>query len=79
MSPTKETRLNIRIDPMELVELKDFAESKDMSVSEFVLTAARSYMGKSGGIEKQVLNLSSRLLEVEKKLAEFNNKVILSA
>ncbi len=82
MSTPKETRLNIRINPEELVELKHFAESKDMSVSEFVLTAARSYMGKTEGLEKQVLNLSTRLLEVERQLNEFKQsqtRVVLSA
>ena len=66
---TKETRLNIRITPDELQELRLFAESKNMSVSEFVLTSARSYMGKSEGLEEQVLNLSKRLLEVEHQLS----------
>lgn len=70
---TKETRLNIRITPEELVELKSFAESANMSVSEFVLAASRSYMGKTAGIEQQVLNLSQRLLEVERQLAQVKN------
>jgi uncharacterized protein (DUF1778 family) len=67
---SKETRLNIRITPEELAELKAFAESKHMTTSEFVLAAARSFMGKQEGLEQQVLNLSKRLLEVEKRLAD---------
>jgi uncharacterized protein (DUF1778 family) len=70
MTTTKETRLNIRITPEELAELKRFAESANMSVSEFVLAASRSYMGKTEGLEQQVLNLSKRLLEVERQLAQ---------
>lgn len=70
MTTVKETRLNIRITPEELKELKQFAESRDMNLSEFVLASARSYMGKSEGLEAQVLNLSKRLLDVERQLTE---------
>lgn len=70
MTSVKETRLNIRINPEELSELKRFAESRDMNLSEFVLASARSYMGKSEGLEAQVFNLSKRLLDVERQLTE---------
>ncbi len=68
MSTAKETRLNIRISPEELAELKAFAESRDMSLSEFVLTASRAYTGKAQKLEE-------RLLDVERQIAYLKNKV----
>ena len=70
MVAAKETRLNVRINPEDLNELKRFAEANDMSLSEFVLRASKSFMGKKSGLEGQVLNLSRRLLDVEQQLAE---------
>lgn len=75
MTTTKETRLNIRIEPQELAELKKFAESQNMSVSEFVLAASRSFMGKGSSIEKQVLDLGKRLLDLESEVSRLKSPI----
>jgi hypothetical protein len=73
---TKETRLNIRIGQEELAEIKAFADAHNMSVSEFVLTASRSFMGKGSNLEDQVLALGKRLLDLETEVARIKNQPV---
>lgn len=60
----RETRLNVRVSVEELAELKDFAASKNMNLSEFILAASHAYMGKPADLEM-------RVLELEKQFAQF--------
>ncbi len=67
----KETRLNVRITPDELMDIKQFAESKNMTLTDFVLTAARSYMDKPSDVQSELLAISRRVMELER--AVFHN------
>ena len=64
----KDAHLTIRISPEELEEIREFAIGNGMQQSEFVLSAIRAAMGKTGGIQEQYLTLAARLAAIEARL-----------
>lgn len=65
MKETKETRLNVRVTPEYMEDLKAFAASKNMNMSEFIIAATQAYMGKPNDLEMRVLELERQLTQIQ--------------
>ena len=70
----KDAHLTVRITPEELEEIREYASQNGYLQSDFVLKAIRTAMGKSGGLEEQLQNLTRRLIEVEKQLSDLKHQ-----
>lgn len=63
----KESRLSIRIDPIELEQIKQSASDADMTLADFCLSAIRDKMGINPESMDNI-NLHRRLKKLEESL-----------
>lgn len=63
----KDSHLTVRVSEQELEEIRQFANLNGMQQSEFVMSAVRAAMGKSG-LQEQYLTLLTRVAALEARL-----------